>query len=115
MYLLGESSGGFWDAVGSAGRAILPTLTSAGGQILAGKEVAKVQAEADKKAQRTQLLAQAAQRKAEKKAERFAIAQQTQQTRGGSVAIIAGGVGVVALAGGAWWYLSKRKKKKAKT
>jgi hypothetical protein len=116
MYLGESTSGGFWGTVGSIGRAVLPTLTSVGGQLYGGKMAAEAQADAAKKEQRTQLLAQAAQRKAEKKAERFAIAQE--QARAAARAInpvyIAGGISAVAIAGGAWWYIATRKKKKAK-
>lgn len=115
MYLGESTSGGFWGTVGSIGRAVLPTLTSVGGQLYGGKMAAEAQADAAKKEQRTQLLAQAAQRKAEKKAERFALAQeQARAARGVNPAYIAGGIGAVAIAGGAWWYIATRKKKKAK-
>jgi len=115
MYLGESTSGGFWGTVGSIGRAVLPTLTSVGGQLYGGKMAAEAQASADKKEQRTQLLAQAAQRKAEKKAERFAIAQeQARAARGVNPVYIAGGISAVAIAGGAWWYIATRKKKKAK-
>ena len=116
MYLGEGASGGFWDTVGSIGRAVLPTLTSVGGQLYGGKMAAEAQASADKKEQRTRLLMQAAQQKAEKKAERFAVAQE--QARAAARAInpvyIAGGISAVAIAGGAWWYIATRKKKKAK-
>ena len=115
MYLGEGASGGFWDAVGSAGRAILPTITSVGGQLFTAKAAAEAQADAAKKEQRTQLLAQAAQRKAEKKAERFALAQeQAIRPRAINPVYIAGGISAVAIAGGAWWYIATRKKKKAK-
>lgn len=116
MYLGESTSGGFWGTVGSIGRAVLPTLTSVGGQLYGGKMAAEAQASADKKEQRTRLLMQAAQQKAEKKAERFAIAQeQARAARGvNPVYIAAGGISAVAIAGGAWWYIATRKKKKAK-
>lgn len=115
MYLGESTSGGFWGTVGSIGRAVLPTLTSVGGQLYGGKMAAEAQASADKKEQRTRLLMQAAQQKAEKKAERFAVTQaQARAARGVNPAYIAGGIGAVAIAGGAWWYIATRKKKRGK-